>query len=178
MHHLEYLISSGGELQATFSAALELLAVAGYRQCDPGGRVVSLDAWRWRDGARLRLPRGFDGGDRIARELATSLKARVLRVYATAGVEWGYDGYAATGAEVCRFRSDHPRRGDEATVLALWAGHGRELVRTLGRVLDPREGPEGPAAVEALAGALGAPYPAGDELENPALRAWVVRRDA
>lgn len=171
MHHIEYIVAPGAALDQTFPAAILALEGMGFRSARDGARGPSLDGWPGGGDARLRLPRGFDRGDEVAVRLSTSLSTRVLRLYASAGATWGYDAYSAVAVQVCAFRSDHPRRGDEATALALWAGRGRDAVKAIARVLDPAYGPDGPAAVQALADALGVPYPT----EPPARRAILVR---
>lgn len=178
-HHLEYVVAYNVTLAQAFGAAKGALLARGYREATTTtGRALSLDAWPLlgpaATGARLRLPRGCAGGDEIAARLATDLPAATLRLHASAGDVWGWDAFGAGGDRACRFCSDHPRNGDEAAVLALWAGHGRATKDAIEKVIDPRSDAGGPDAVQRLAEALAVPYPAGDELARPALHAALV----
>jgi len=181
VHHIEYLIVHGAAAERAFAEARTALEDAGYRLpgADAARRAQALDVWPWPEGggARLRLPRGFDLGDEVARHLAHGLAAPVLRIFASAGAAWGFDAYAPGGECVCEFRSHRPRRGDEGQRLALWAGQGRARATSITAVLDPARGPDGPEAVLALAAAVGAPYPRQGS-EPAALRALLVRAEA
>lgn len=171
MRHLEYLAVLGASLDGTFDAALQALLSMGFKPAPQGAaRSVALEAWDEPHVTRLRLPLGFGHGERLAMRLAQSEGARVLRFFATAGADWGWDAISPNGQPVCSFRSDHPRRGDEGSTLSLWLGRDRATVQAIGRILDPRSGAEGPEAVEAIAQALDLPYPAAP----PARRALLL----
>ena len=174
MHHVEYLVARGVPEKNAFDEAVTALQFAGYRLVQPhqAGRGQPLDVWPWNEGsgARLRLPRGFDLGDEVAARLAHGLNMPVLRIFATAGGDWGFDTFAPGGQRTCTFRSDRPRKGDEAALVALWAGHGRDLAQQIGRLVDPAHGAEGPEALIELARLVDAHYPDPDH-EPPALRA-------
>jgi hypothetical protein len=182
MHHIEYLIVSAADPERTFAGALGELRRLGYHECpDPPPRHVgSICAWPLREGpgTRVILPRGFDRGDEIARILAQALVVPALRLFAEAGLVWGYDAFAPGGQQAISFRSDRSRRGDEGAELALWAGQGVKLARSIAPILNPTTGAEGPAAVEALALALGAPYPSLAEHEHPTLRTLLLREES
>jgi hypothetical protein len=180
MHHVEYLVVRGASEKRAFDEALAALQYAGYRLAQPhqARRAAFLDVWHWPEGpgARLRLPRGFDLGDEVAARLAHGLEAPVLRLFASAGREWGFDTFAPGGELTSTFRSDKPRRGDEAARLALWAGLGREAAQQMAQIVDPAQGAEGPEALVELARRVGAPYPDADR-EPPALRAMFFREE-
>lgn len=203
MHHIEYLIVIGTEPQPSFDVAVEEMCRLGYRlDQEPAPRHAgTLCAWpimegkreasrlpsseqsplgppRDGRGTRLLLPRGFDRGDLVALALSQKLAVPTLRLFAEAGMNWGYDACTPGRNDASfSFRSERPRRADESAQLALWAGQGVKLARSITPLLDPTGGAEGPAAIEALAQALGAPYPSGAEHNHPSLRALLSREE-
>jgi hypothetical protein len=180
MHHVEYLVARGVPEKRAFDEAVTALQFAGYRLAQPhqAGRALPLDVWHWDEGegARLRLPRGFDLGDEVAARLSHDLGIAVLRIFATAGDQWGFDTFSPGGERTCSFRSDKPRKGDEAARLALWAGSGRDVAQQIAQLVDPAHGAEGPDALVQLAQRIGAHYPDPDR-EHPALRAMFFREE-
>ena len=180
MHHVEYLVARGVSEKRAFDEAIQALGYAGYRLASSESvrRAFPLDVWHWPEGegARLRLPRGFDLGDEVAARLAHGLDAAVLRIFATAGSDWGFDTFLPGGERTCSFRSDRPRRGDEAARLALWAGSGRDAAADISHIVDPAHGADGPEALIEVARRVGAHYP-DPENEHPALRAMLFRGD-